>query len=452
MLAGLQVVCPLRFPISRFPSYMLRPVLIGMAMAFIVGPGAAPAQEVTPQPTATLTSIPTATSTLTPTATATITPSPTVTSTATATPSATPLPSATPPAPTITDLATQAPSETATLTETATPPSPTWTPIIETVVVPQTVIVTPFLIPPPVIVFPTFPSPPNSLAPVIRQPPSRPVASPTPGFGWERFESHAFIAVTGSWGLGRDSRASAGAYRHSASAGATLRFPFTGDGVRVIYRTHPQGGRFELILDGTISLAVVDTHADEVAYHFAGPFFVEAGYHVLDVVALAPHSGETTVAIDAVEVFRGPPLPTRIAPTSLPGDLASEATRQPVANIALISQPPTPQPTTTPIPDVLVEVEVVVAYDLNRNDSADADEGVQGISARMLDTTTNRLLASGLTDERGFVRLQAVTANPVTVVVPYFGETFPVRAGRGRSQSARWTLLLEAGTQPGLIP
>ncbi|NJL57063.1 hypothetical protein HC928_19390 [bacterium] len=101
---------------------------------------------------------------------------------------------------------------------------------------------------------------------------------------------------------------------------------------------------------------------------------------------------------------------------------------------------------------MLVAVEVVVAYDLNRNDSADPNEGVQGISARMLDTTTNRLLASGLTDERGFVRLQAVTANPVTVVVPYFGETFPVRAGRGRSQSARWTLLLEAGTQPGLIP
>lgn len=220
----------------------------------------------------------------------------------------------------------------------------------------------------------------------------------------------------------------------------------------MIYRAHPQGGRFELILDGITSLAVVDTHADEVAYHFAGPFFVEAGYHVLDVVALAPRSGETAVAIDAVEVFRGPPLPTRIAAIAVAGDPASEATPQPVANIALISQPPTPQPTTTPIPDVLVEVEVVVAYDLNRNDSADPNEGVQGISARMLDTTTNRLLTSGLTDERGFVRLQAVTANPVTVAVPYFGETFPVRAGRGRSQSARWTLLLEAGTQPGLIP
>ncbi|MFW5696470.1 MAG: hypothetical protein ACOCXR_01650 [Phototrophicaceae bacterium] len=446
----------MRFPIVRFPQHMLRPVLIGMTVMVIVGPGAAPAQEVTPQPTAvaTLTSTPTATSTLTPTVTATITPSPTVTSTATATLSATLSPSATP---TVTDVATLVPSETATLatTATATPPSPTWTAIVETVVVPQTVVITPPVLPtlpPPVIIIPTFPPPPTALPPVVVQPPPPPAASPTPGFGWQRFESSAFIAVIGSWGLGQDSRASAGGYRQSASAGATLRFPFTGDGVRVIYRAQPQGGRFELILDGTTSLAVVDTHADEVAYHFAGPFFVEAGYHVLDVVALAPRSGETAVAIDAVEVFRGPPLPTRIAPTTVPGDPASEATRQPVANIALISQPPTPQPTATPIPDVLVEVEVVVAYDLNRNDSADADEGVQGISARMLDTTTNRLLASGLTDERGFVRLQAVTANPVTVAVPYFGETFPVRAGRGRSQSARWTLLLEAGTQPGLIP
>jgi len=425
---------------------MLRPVLIGMVLMVSIGPGAAPAQEVTPQPTATLTSTPTATPALTPTATATITPSPTVTSTATVTPSAT-----------VTNVATLTPSETATLTTTATvtPPSPTWTAIVETVVVPQTVVVTPPIIPtlpPPIIILPTFPPPPTALPPVVMQPPPPPAASPTPGFGWQRFESSAFIAVIGSWGLGQDSRASAGGYRQSASAGAKLRFPFTGDGVRVIYRAHPQGGRFELILDGTTSLAVVDTHADEVAYHFAGPFFVEAGYHVLDVVALAPRSGESAVAIDAVEVFRGPPLPTRIVTTPEPDDLAREATRQPVANIALVSQPPTPQPTTTPVPEVLVEVEVVVAYDLNRNDSADPNEGVQGISARMLDTTTNRLLASGLTDERGFVRLQAVTANPVTVVVPYFGETFPVRAGRGRSQSARWTLLLEAGTQPGLIP
>lgn len=352
--------------------------------------------------------------------------------------------------------ATESPTTTATPTPTHTPtasptPTATWTPVVETVIVPQTVVVAP-----PVIIIPTqLPPPPLPTQippPSPLPPPPTPAASPTPSFGWMRFESNAFIALTGAWQVARDARASGGGYRESASAGATLRFPFTGDGVHVIYRAHPQGGRFELILDGTTSLGIVDTYAEAVGYYVTDPFFVESGYHVLDVVTRAPRSGETSVAIDAVSVFRGPPMPTRIAPTAAPDATDDDVTRQPVANIALISQPPPPEPTATPVPEVLIAVEVVVAYDLNRNDSPDPDEGVQGISARMLDTTTNRLLASGLTDERGFVRLQAVTANPVTVVVPYFGETFPVRAGRGRSQSARWTLLLDAGTQPGLIP
>lgn len=411
---------------------MLRPVLIGMTLLLIVSPGAAPAQEV-PSPTD-----------LTPDAP--VTQTPTLTAAPSQTPSSTPTSS-----PTVTSVPTLATS-TVTATATDNPVLPTWTPVIETVVVPQTVVVTPFVIPPPVIIVPTFPPPPVSPPPVIRQLPPRPVASPTPAFGWERFESNAFITVTGSWAPGRDSRASAGGYRQSASAAATLRFPFTGDGVRVIYQVHPQGGSFELVLDGTTSLGVVDTRSDKVDYLVAGPFFIEPGYHVLDLVALAMHSGESAIAIDAVEVFRGPPMPTRIAPTSMSGDADAEPTRQPIVNIALISQPPTPQPTATAIPEVLVAVELIVAYDLNRNGSADPNEGVQGISVRMLDTNTNRLLASGLTDERGFARLQAVTASPVTVAVPYFGETFSVRAGRGRSQSARWTLLLEAGTQPGLIP
>ena len=205
----------------------------------------------------------------------------------------------------------------------------------------------------------------------------------------------------------------------------------------------------ELILDGQRTLDTIATQSDTAGYKLAGPYFVEAGYHVLDIIALSPRSGTSAIAVDAVDVFTGPPMPTRIAPTALANNLD---TRQQAASITLISQPPTPQPTPTPVPEVLVVVDVVVAYDLNRNDSADPNEGVRDISAHMLNTASNRLLASGITDERGFMRLQTVTASPVTVVVPYFGETFPVRTGRGRAQTARWTLLLEAGTQPGLIP
>jgi hypothetical protein len=272
----------------------------------------------------------------------------------------------------------------------------------------------------------------------------------TRAYGWERHESVELIQVIGSWALTRSRQASDGAYHESASAGATLRFPFTGDGLRLIYRAHPQGGRFAVTVDG-VAQGVYETHADEEGFYFAGPFFFASGYHVVDVVALAERSGVTAIGIDALDVFYGPPLPTHPLPTAHPAD-AEENARRDAAGITLLSAPPTPQPTPTPIPQALVTVDVVIAYDLNRNDSADPNEGIQGMSVRMLDAATNRPLAAGLTDARGFVTLQALTANSVTVVVPYLGETFNVRAARGRAQTARWTLLLEAGTQPGLIP
>lgn len=275
----------------------------------------------------------------------------------------------------------------------------------------------------------------------------------TRAYGWSRHESIELIQVIGSWVLTRHRAASDGAYHESASAGATLRFPFTGDGVRLIYRAHPQGGRFALLLDG-VAQGVYDTRAEDEGFYYAGPFFFTSGYHVIDVVALAERSGVTSINIDALDVFYGPPMPTRPAPTDAPlSESTSQAeTRRDAIRVDLISAPPTPQPTPTAIPQALVSVEVVIAYDLNRNDSADANEGVQGMSVRLLDAATNQPLAAGLTDASGFVTLQALTTHAVTVVVPYLGETFNVRPARGRAQTARWTLLLEAGTQPGLIP
>jgi len=398
-------------------------LLFGLVMLVLGGAGIAQENPNNDPLTATLTSTPTETATTIPTQTALATPTPSLTATATST-----------------------------ATHTMTP-EPTQTPVVETLVVPQTVVVTqPVVITaqPPIIIMPTFPPLPT-IVPITQVPPApAPAATSTPGFGWQRFESTAFIPVIGSWGVVSDAYASNGGYRQSASAGATVRFAFDGEGIQLIYRTHPEGGVFELFLDGVASLDTIDTFANEPSYGLAGPYFVDSGYHVLDVVALTSTSGETAIGIDAVEVFRGPPIPAPA--TNNANSTDDTTTRRDVLSITLISAPPTTQPTPTPIPDVLVAVEVVIAYDLNRNDSPDPNEGVQGISVRMLDTTTNRLLASGLTDERGFVRLQALTAQSAAVVVPYFGETFAVRSGRGRSQSARWTLLLDAGTQPGLIP
>lgn len=358
----------------------------------------------------------------------TLTPTATTTATSPAAPSDTPEPSAT-------ELSTASPTVTPEATGTAIPA--TQTPVIQTVEVPvpATVIVPATPVAPPIII----PTPP-----VVQ--PAPPVASPTSIYGWTRYESIAFIQMTGNWALLRDRMASAGAYHESSNAGARLRFAFTGEGIRLIYRAHPAGGRLGLLLDGQ-PLAEIETRAESASYRYAGPFFFESGYHVLDVMLLAAESGMTSAAIDAVDIFRGPPLPV----PATRDDQASDDRRD-IADIRLIAGPATPAPTPTAIPAALVMVEIVIAYDVNRNRHPDPDEGVRGMPVRLLDATSNSLLASGLTDERGFVRLQTVTANPVTAVVPYLGETFTVRAPRGRGQIARWTLLLEAGTQPGLIP
>jgi hypothetical protein len=422
--------------------HMLRSALIEMGvmltLAVVVASlNAAPfvpplnAQEQTQEPTVLPTDTPSPTATLTPTASPTV--SPTATAALTETPTA---------------------SATATETATVTPPSPTWTPLVQTVVVPATIVIPATIIVPATVIVPATSLPPTPLplpSAIPIQP--TPFMTATRAYGWSRHESIELIQVIGSWALTRHRAASDGAYHESASAGATLRFPFTGDGVRLIYRAHPQGGRFAVLLDG-VAQGVYDTRAEDEGFYYAGPFFFTSGYHVVDVVALVDRSGVTSISIDALDVFYGPPMPTRPAPTDIPiaESTAQAETRRDVINIDLISAPPTPQPTPTAIPQALVSVEVVIAYDLNRNDSADANEGVQGMSVRLLDAATNQPLAAGLTDTSGFVTLQALTTNAVTVIVPYLGETFNVRSARGRAQTARWTLLLEAGTQPGLIP
>lgn len=428
---------------SHHKTHLLRSALIVTAAVVVASLSAAPlahpldAQEVTQEPTFVLTDTPSPTATLTPTASATLSPTATATETSTETP-------------TLTETHTATPTETATVT----PPSPTWTPLVQTVVVPATIIVPATIVVPATVIVPATPLPPTPLplpSAIPIQP--TPFLTATRAYGWSRHESIEMIQVIGSWALTRHHAASDGAYHESASAGATLRFPFTGDGVRLIYRAHLQGGRFAVVLDG-VAQGVYDTRADEEGFYYAGPFFFTSGYHVLDVVALADRSGVTSINIDALDVFYGPPMPTRPAPTDAPiSESTSQAeTRRDAIRVDLISAPPTPQPTPTAIPQTLVSVEVVIAYDLNRNDSADANEGVQGMSVRLLDATTNQPLSAGLTDTSGFVTLQALTTHDVTVVVPYLGEAFNVRPARGRAQTARWTLLLEAGTQPGLIP
>ena len=63
----------------------------------------------------------------------------------------------------------------------------------------------------------------------------------------------------------------------------------------------------------------------------------------------------------------------------------------------------------------------MIAYDENGNRPVDPAEGVAGISVRVVETNTNRVIASGFTDARGYVEFEIVTDAPAQIVVPYFG-------------------------------
>ncbi|NLF02921.1 MAG: hypothetical protein GX601_18310, partial [Anaerolineales bacterium] len=99
----------------------------------------------------------------------------------------------------------------------------------------------------------------------------------------------------------------------------------------------------------------------------------------------------------------------------------------------------------------LVTVAVLIAYDENANRSVDPAEGVRGIPVRLVDIDTNRVLTQAFTDEWGYARIQFQTSARVSLVVPYFGQSWDVSRRWGSGDSA-FTLLLPAGNQPGLIP
>ena len=67
----------------------------------------------------------------------------------------------------------------------------------------------------------------------------------------------------------------------------------------------------------------------------------------------------------------------------------------------------------------------------------------------MVETTTNRVIASGFTDETGYVQFQIVMDTPSQIVVPYFGKTWALQSG---NTSPAFTLLLNPGNQPELTP
>jgi hypothetical protein len=149
-------------------------------------------------------------------------------------------------------------------------------------------------------------------------------------------------------------------------------------------------------------------------------------------------------------VFTGPPLPVPVEGEA--ADVPTAVPQQDVAGVVLLSAPPTTMPTRNPQPASVVTLVITVAYDANASGTSDLDEGVRGVSVRVVSSDTGDLLTSGFTDERGTLRLQVVTRGEVLVHIPLLGETLTVRPAQGSTTSQPWTVLLPPANQPAVIP
>lgn len=351
--------------------------------------------------------------------------------------------------PTSTSTPTLTPSTTPTITRTptftATPETPT--PTLATRVIEITAYMPGVYVPPTLTPIPVgmtvIPAPPNPFEPL----PDATLGAP-PFAGWVSFESdHPLVEYQPVWEPRLAIEASRGQYHRIENGQGYVSFPFEGEGLRIRYVAAPNMGLFSLWVDG-VRIALIDAYAESL--HFPGTevFFVGSGSHRLELRPTGeknPRSEGFTVGLDAVQVYRAgantvilPPLPP----------LTATPTPREVTDIELVSAPPTLAPTATPIPPLPLRASLVIAYDENGNGTVDPAEGVQSISVRLVDSTTNQVLASGFTDARGYVALEVTTVAPVRLVVPYFGESWEVRATGANAL----TLLLEAANQPGLIP
>jgi len=363
------------------------------------------------------------------------------------------LPSLTPtdtPAPPIPASLTPTYTATATIAPTDTPP-PTPMPTLSARVLEITVVLPGVILPPVPTDFPygtvLLSAPPQPVEPLLDATDTAP-----PFFGWYRFESdYPTVRYAPPWTPRLSQFASRGQYHRTEGAYDTATFMFEGEGLRVRYVAAQNMGMFEIVVDGRV-LETIDAYADELGFPVTDVHFVGSGVHQLEIQSVGRKNNASegyVVGLDAIEVFRGDTNTLIIPPPVFTHTPTPEP--QPAARIDLVGAPPTVQPTGTPIPPRVVTAEVVIAYDENGNRTVDPAEGVAGISVRVVEVNTNRVIASGFTDERGYVAFEVVTDAPAQIVVPYFGETWQVQRG-GNNAAPAFTLLLTPGNQPGLIP
>jgi hypothetical protein len=122
-----------------------------------------------------------------------------------------------------------------------------------------------------------------------------------------------------------------------------------------------------------------------------------------------------------------------IGPT--PTDLPNVPTRTPIPTDTPIPSPtltptppfisvrPLPTPTPPGLPTQQVPVSLLTYYDVNGNNKYDPGEGIVGISARVIDLTTGKLLTQGLTDTTGRVSFTVSAPGAVQLVVPFLNRS-----------------------------
>jgi hypothetical protein len=265
---------------------------------------------------------------------------------------------------------------------------------------------------------------------------------------WIRLESDhpSLDYISGQWVEMWSWSAGQNEYQYSVDPDAAVRLTFEGEGVRLCYVTFWNGGIWDIVIDGQV-VSTIDSYSLEAHFTCTDTFVTASGTHSLLVRNTGGHntsSSDTMIAVDAILIYN--PHPAALAAFQL----TPSAEPHPARRIELIQGPPAIQPTATNAPPANLTVAVIIAYDENVNRSVDPAEGVRGIPVRIVDTATNRVLMQAFTDDSGYARIQIQTNARISLVVPYFGQSWDIRGYR--SNESAFTLLLPAGNQPGLIP
>jgi hypothetical protein len=284
--------------------------------------------------------------------------------------------------------------------------------------------------------------------------PSEPMPDATnslpPYLGWFSFESDfPLVIYEPPWTPQLSQFASRGQFHHTEAANGSASFLFEGEGVRLQYVAASNMGIFEIVIDGNVT-DTIDAYAPELAFRRTNVYLLHRGTHRLEILPTGRKNEQSAgygIGLDAIHVFHDEiQLPPQVVASQSPSPEP-----QPASHIELIAAPPTLQHTATAVPPRLVIASVIIAYDENNNGTVDPAEGVSGISLRVVEMNTNRVIASSVTDERGYAEFEMTTDTPTRIAVPYFDQSWEIARGSSTS-SPVFTLLLEPGNQPGLIP